>query len=79
MIFLFLVLDILTDCCFIVTIGGLFLPVKRYYDKSSHLVVDLPATKAILNGIQADLSCTPHFTMRYAWMYWSQEYWGSKV
>jgi len=29
------------------------------FDKSAHLFVDLPATKAILNGIQADLSFPP--------------------
>jgi hypothetical protein len=28
------------------------------FDKSAHPFVDLPATKAILNGIQADLSFT---------------------
>jgi hypothetical protein len=36
------------------------------FDKSAHLFVDFPATKAILNGFQADLSFTPHLTMRYA-------------
>ncbi|MFH1095617.1 MAG: hypothetical protein V1728_05360 [Candidatus Micrarchaeota archaeon] len=36
-------------------VGGLF-------DKSAHLLVDLPATKAILNGIQADLSFTPQIS-----------------
>jgi hypothetical protein len=29
------------------------------FDKSAHLFVDLPATKAIFSGIQADLSFTP--------------------
>jgi len=29
-----------------------------HFDKSAHLFVDLPATKAIFSGIQADLSCT---------------------
>jgi len=55
------------------------------FDKSAHLFVDLPAMKAILNGIQADLSFTPQisfadsstFSKRYAWMYSSQEYSGS--
>jgi len=32
------------------------------FDKSAHLFVDLPATKAILNGFQADLSFTPQFS-----------------
>ena len=32
------------------------------FDKSAHLFVDLPATKAILNGIQTDLSCTPQIS-----------------
>jgi hypothetical protein len=31
------------------------------FDKSAHLFVDLPATKAIFSEIQADLSCTPLF------------------
>jgi hypothetical protein len=48
------------------------------FDGAAHLFVDLPAIKAILNEIQADLCCTPHFTMRYAWMYSSQEYSGSE-
>jgi hypothetical protein len=29
-----------------------------FFDKSAHLFVDLPATKAIFSGIQADLSFT---------------------
>jgi len=32
------------------------------FDKSAHLFVDLPATKAISNGIQADLSFTPQIS-----------------
>ena len=36
-------------------VGGLF-------DKSAPLFVDLPATKAILNGIQADLSFAPQIS-----------------
>jgi len=32
------------------------------FDKAAHLFVDLPATMAILNGIQADLSFTPQFS-----------------
>jgi len=31
------------------------------FDKSAHLFVDLPATKAIFSGIQADLSFTSLF------------------
>jgi hypothetical protein len=32
------------------------------FDQSAHLFVDLPARSAILNGTQADLSCTPHIS-----------------
>jgi hypothetical protein len=32
------------------------------FDRSAHLFADLPATKAILNGIQADLSFTPQIS-----------------
>ena len=32
---------------------------RLFFDKLAHLFVDLPAAKAILNGIQADLSCMP--------------------
>ena len=32
------------------------------FDQSAHLFVDLPATKAIFSGIQADLSCTPQIS-----------------
>jgi hypothetical protein len=31
-------------------------------DKTAYLFVDLPATKAIFRGIQADLSCTPQIS-----------------
>lgn len=36
--------------------------VGSLFDKSAHLFVDLPATKAILNGFQADLFCTPQIS-----------------
>ena len=48
--------------------GALPLIVRRMYrfgclfDKSDHLFVDLPATKAIFSGIQADLSFTPQIS-----------------
>jgi hypothetical protein len=32
---------------------------RLLFDKSAHLFVDLPVTKAILNKIQPDLSLTP--------------------
>ena len=46
-------------------VGNGWWNIGRTFDKSTPLFVDLPATKAILNGFQADLSCTPLFTMRY--------------
>jgi hypothetical protein len=36
--------------------------VGSLFDKSAHLFVDLPATKAIFSGIQADLSFTPQIS-----------------
>jgi hypothetical protein len=35
------------------------------FDKSAHLFVDLPVTKAIFSGIQTDLSCTFLFYEAY--------------
>ena len=32
------------------------------FDKSAHLFVELPVTKAIFSGVQADLSFTPQFS-----------------
>ena len=45
-----------------------------FFEKSAHCLVESPAKKAFMNTIQAGLSCTPLFLMRYAWMYSSQEY-----
>ena len=45
-----------------ITVRGMY-RVGCLFDKSAHLFVDLPATKAILNGIQADLSCTPQISL----------------
>ena len=33
-----------------------------FFDKYAHLLDDLPTTKAIFSGIQADLSCTPQIS-----------------
>jgi len=46
---------------------------RLIFEKSSHLSVASPVKEAFLSAIQADLSFTPFFTMRYAWMYSSQE------
>ena len=35
---------------------------RMSFDKSAHLFVDLPVTKAIFSGIQADLSFTPQIS-----------------
>jgi len=47
-------------------------------EKSAHRLSESSVKKAFLSTIQSDLCCTPLFTMRYAWMYWSQEYSGSE-
>ena len=49
----------------------------RSIEHSPHLSVCSDARKANLTGIQADLTHTPFFTMRYDCMYSSQEYSGS--
>ncbi len=55
------------------------------FEKSAQRLVESPVKREFLSTImdiklrfQAGLSCTPHFTMRYACMYWSQEYWVSE-
>ncbi len=36
-----------------------------FFKKSYHLLVESPGKRAFSSAIQADLSCTPLFTMRY--------------
>ena len=45
-----------------ITVRGMY-RVGCLFDKSAHLFVDLPATKAIFSGIQADLSFTPQISI----------------
>jgi hypothetical protein len=37
-------------------------------EQSAHCLVESSVKKAFLSTIQADLCCTPLFTMRYDWM-----------
>jgi hypothetical protein len=46
----------------------------RSFEKSAQRLVESPDERAFLSVLQTDLCGTPFFTMRYAWMYWSQEY-----